>query len=78
MTIDELKGAVLALGADEKKAFILETLPELAKDAMQDPGFLTQLLPVFLGILKDSGMDLQQLLQLASMMSGAPAGGNQG
>lgn len=74
MTIAELKSAVLALETEEKKAFILETLPPLAKDAMQDPSFLMQLFPVFLGIIKESGLDLQQLLQLATLFSGAPKG----
>jgi hypothetical protein len=41
----------------------------MAKEAMQDPSFLMQLFPVFLGIVKDSGLDLQQLLQFAAMMS---------
>ena len=77
MTVEELKSAVLGLAADEKRAFILETLPSLAKDAMQDPSFLTQLLPVFLGIVKESGIDLQQLLQLASLFGATPAGGGQ-
>jgi hypothetical protein len=72
MTAEELKTAVLALDAEEKKAFILETLPPLAKDAMQDPSFLMQLFPVFLGIIKESGLDLQQLLQFATMF-GTPA-----
>lgn len=74
MTVDELKAAVLGLTAEEKKSFILQTLPPLAKDAMQDPSFLSQLLPVFLGIVKESGLDLQQLLQLATLFGGAPAG----
>jgi len=68
MTIEELKSAVLALDAEQKKAFILEALSPLAKDAVKDPNFLMQLFPVFLGILKESGMDLQQLLQFAMMM----------
>ncbi len=70
MTVEELKVAVMALEPEQKKAFILETLPGMAKEAMQDPAFLTQLFPVFLGILKESGMDLQQLLQFATMMGG--------
>lgn len=68
MTTAELKTAVLALSTEEKKAFILETLPQMSKDAMQDPSFLMQLFPVFLGIVKESGLDLQQLLQFAAMM----------
>jgi len=72
MTVEELKSAVLALDAEQKKAFMLETLSPLAKDAVKDPGFLMQLFPVFLGILKESGMDLQQLLQFAMMMGNDP------
>ncbi len=70
MTVAELKSAVMALDLEQKKAFILETLQPLAKDAMADPTFLMQLLPVFLGIVKDSGLDLQQLVQFASMFGG--------
>ncbi|MEJ2700338.1 MAG: hypothetical protein P8Z70_11855 [Desulfuromonadales bacterium] len=73
MTVQELKTAVMALETEEKKAFILETLPLLAQDAMKDPSFLMQLFPVFLGIVKESGLDLQQLLQLATMFGGSPA-----
>ena len=72
MTIEELKEAVLALSPEEKKAFVLETLPQMAKDAMDDPTFLMQLFPIFLGILKEKNIDLQQLMQLATMMGGAP------
>ncbi len=68
MTVEELKNAVLALDDEQKKAFMLETLSPLAKDAVKDPNFLMQLFPLFLGILKESGMDLQQLLQFATMM----------
>jgi hypothetical protein len=71
MTVTELKSAVMALAVEEKQAFILEALPPLAKDAMQDPAFLMQLFPVFLGIVKESGLDLQQLLQFATMMGGS-------
>ena len=71
MTVAELKSAVMALAPEQKKAFILETLPPLAKDAMADPSFLMQLLPVFLGIVKESGLDLQQLLQFAAMFGGS-------
>jgi hypothetical protein len=35
---------------------------------MQDGTFLLQLFPVFMGILKDSGIELSQLLQLAGAM----------
>ncbi len=68
MTVEEIKAALLALSMEEKKAFVLGTLPELSKDLIKEPGFMLQLFPVLLGILKQSGMDLQQLLQLASMM----------
>ena len=68
MTVEELKTAVMALSTEEKKAFILETLPNLAGDVIKEPGFMMQLFPVLLGILKESGMDLQQLLQFATMM----------
>lgn len=74
MTVAELKSAVLALSPEEKKAFILDTLPDLAKAGMQDPGFLMQLFPVFTGMLKESGVDLQQLLQFAAMMGGGSRG----
>ena len=68
MTTEEIKNALLELSTDEKQAFILETLPLLAKEVIKEPGFMMQLFPVMLGILKESGMDLQQLLQFASMM----------
>jgi hypothetical protein len=76
MTVSELKTAVMALPLDEKKSFILEALPGLASDAMADPSFMMELLPVLLGIVKKSGIDIQQLLQFAMMMQGAPAGGD--
>ncbi len=78
MTVEELKAAVLALDPEQKKAFMLETLSPLSKDIIKDPGFLMQLFPVFLGILKESGMDLQQLLQFATMMGngGGPKANN--
>jgi hypothetical protein len=71
MTVEQIKRAVEGLGPEEKKDFILETLPGLARDAMQDSGFLMQLFPVFMGILKDSGIELSQLLQLAAAMQGS-------
>lgn len=70
MSPEAIKTALLGLSKDEKQAFILETLPELAKDVIKEPGFMMQLFPVLLGILKESGMDLQQLLQMAAMMGG--------
>ena len=68
MTQQEITDAVMALSLEEKKAFIIETLPDLAKDAMEDKSFLMQLLPVLLGIVKKSGLDLAQLLPLLSSM----------
>lgn len=68
MTVTEIKAALLRLSKEEKKAFIVETLPDLAREVIHEPGFMMQLFPVLLGILKESGMDLQQLLQLASML----------
>ena len=70
MKVDEIKEGLLALSKEEKQAFILDTLPLLAKEVIQEPGFMMQLFPVMLGILKESGMDLQQLLQFATMMGG--------
>ncbi len=75
MTPEELKEAVLALDSDARKAFLLDALPELAKDAMQDQMFLMQLFPIFLGLLKESGIELAQLVQLASMFAPADAVG---
>jgi hypothetical protein len=68
MTVEQIKQAVSNLSPEEKKAFILETLPDLARDAMQDSSFFLQLFPVFMGILKDSGIEFSQLLQLAGSM----------
>ncbi|OEU69186.1 MAG: hypothetical protein BA864_12345 [Desulfuromonadales bacterium C00003093] len=68
MTTEEIKSALLGLSKEEKQAFILETLPDLTKDVINEPGFMMQLFPVFLGILKESGVDLQQLLQMMTMM----------
>ncbi|WP_020675235.1 hypothetical protein [Geopsychrobacter electrodiphilus] len=70
MTVEEIKNSLLTLSKEEKQAFILETLPILAKEVIKEPGFMMQLFPVMLGILKESGMDLQQLLAFASMMGG--------
>ncbi len=69
MTQQEITEAVMALSLEEKQAFILETLPGLAKDAMQDKSFLMQLLPVFLGIVQESGLDLAQLMPLLGSTS---------
>ncbi len=70
MNVDELKDAVLALEADEKKQLLLQTLPQLSREVMQDREFLMQLLPIFMGLIKDSGIDLGQLAQMAMMMNG--------
>jgi hypothetical protein len=69
MTQQELSDAVMALSLEEKKAFIINTLPGLAKDAMEDQSFLLQLLPVFMGIVQESGLDLAQLMPLLNSMS---------
>ena len=68
MSPDAIKDALLGLSKEEKQAFILDSLPELAKEVIKEPGFMVQLFPVLLGILKESGMDLQQLMQMAAMM----------
>jgi len=68
MSPEAIKEALLGLSKEEKQAFILDTLPDLAKEVIKEPGFMMQLFPVLLGILKESGMDLQQLMQLAAMM----------
>jgi hypothetical protein len=68
MSSEEIRTALLGLSKEEKQAFIINTLPELAKEVIKEPGFMMQLFPVLLGILKESGMDLQQLLQFATMM----------
>jgi hypothetical protein len=73
MTQQEITDAVMALSLEEKQAFILETLPGLAKEAMEDKTFLMQLLPVFLGIVQESGLDLAQLMPLLGSM---PMAGN--
>lgn len=70
MSTQELQEAVMALSTEEKQQFILTALPKLAKEAMQDPSFMMQLLPVFLGIVKESGLDIQQLLQFAALHGG--------
>jgi hypothetical protein len=69
MTATEIKEALMALSIEERKSFVLDALPELSKDLIQEPGFMLALFPVLLGILKESGMELQQLLQLATMMN---------
>ena len=58
MSPDAIKEALLGLSKEEKQAFIIDTLPDLAKEVVNEPGFMMQLFPVLLGILKESGMDL--------------------
>ena len=70
MNYQEIKTEVLALSDAEKKQLILETFPDLSRDAIKDPGFIMQLFPMFLGVLRESGMDLQQLVKLAGMLGG--------
>ena len=76
MSVQELQDAVMALSTEEKQQFILNALPGLAKEAMQDSTFMMRLLPVFLGIVKESGLDIQQLLQFAALQSNAMGGQN--
>jgi len=71
MSLEELQSAIMALSTEEKQTFILNTLPDLASEAMQDPTFMMKLLPIFLGIVKQSGLDIQQLLQFAALHSAA-------
>lgn len=70
MSLEEIKTALFGLSEEEKKAFIIDTLPVLTKEVMQDPAFMMQLFPVMLGILKESGLELQQLVQMAAMFGG--------
>ena len=72
MSPEELKSALMGLSREEKKTFILDALPELTDEMLQEPGFMMELFPVLLGILKQSGMDLQQLAQMAVLFSDAP------
>ncbi|NIQ93453.1 MAG: hypothetical protein GWN87_04045 [Desulfuromonadales bacterium] len=76
MTVSELKDALTALSPEERKQFILETFPDIAREAMDDPSFAMQLFPLFLSILKEKGIDPQQLVQLAGMMGGSSTNGN--
>ncbi len=71
MSIEELQTAIMALSTEEKQKFILTTLPDLTSEALQDPTFMMKLLPVFLGIVKQSGLDIQQLLQFAALHGGS-------
>jgi len=71
MNVEELKTEVLALGPEDRKAFIINTLPELSRDLVKDSAFMMQLFPVIMGIVRESGMDIQQLVQLAAMLGGS-------
>jgi len=71
MTPEKLKEALLAFDSDARKAFLLDVLPEIAQEAMQDQLFLMQLFPIFLGLLKQSGIELEQLVQWTSLFSSA-------
>lgn len=75
MTLNELKDALMALSPEDRKSFILETFPDVTREAMSDPSFAMQLFPLFLGILKEKGLDLQQLVQLASLFGGTDSSG---
>jgi hypothetical protein len=77
MTLEELKAAVKALDPETRKAFLLEALPELAGEAMQDRMFLLQLFPVLLNLLQENGIDLQQLLQLAGLFGSSAVSGTE-
>ncbi|HKL49145.1 MAG TPA: hypothetical protein VJ882_05770 [Desulfuromonadales bacterium] len=67
MTVSEMEDALKALSPEERKNFILQTFPDIAREAMEDPTFAMQLFPLFLGILKEKGIDPQQLVQMAGM-----------
>ena len=67
MSVEELKAAIAALSPEERKTLILETLPDMTREAMDDPAFAMQLFPAFIGVLKEKGLDLQQLMQMAAM-----------
>ena len=74
MTVPEIKKAVLELSREEKQQFILETLPALSEEVMQDRSFMMQLVPVMMDMVQKSGVDMNQLLQMAAMMSGSRSG----
>ncbi|MBN2645796.1 MAG: hypothetical protein JXR59_10030 [Desulfuromonadaceae bacterium] len=74
MTVEELQSAIMALSTEEKQQFILSTLPDLAREAMEDSSFMLKLLPIFLGIVQDGGLNLQQLMQFAALHGGALGG----
>jgi len=70
MNVEELKHEIMQLSTTEKQEFILTALPDLADEALQDSGFMLRLLPVMLEIVKQSGIDMQQLMQFAAMQQG--------
>lgn len=50
-SVEQIKEAVQQLPLEEKKRFLLDALPELGREAMDDQGFLLQLLPAMLKLL---------------------------
>ena len=71
MSIEEMKSQVLALSEDEQKEFVLSLLPAVAPIIATDQAFLMRLFPVMMTLVKESGLDLQQLVQMAAMFSSA-------
>lgn len=71
MSVNELQSQVLALTEDEQKEFILNLLPEIAPTLGSDQAFLMRLFPVMMALVKESGIDIQQLVQMAAMFSSA-------
>lgn len=75
MTPENLSSALRNLDSDSRKALLLEIMPELVREAIQDQTFLLQLFPVFFELLQQSGLDPQQLLRMAGLFSMSnPAG----
>jgi len=72
MTVSELKAAVIDLDPASQQEFILALLPELGPTLVKNPGFLPKLLPVLLTLVRQSGVDLAQLLQLANLYAAPP------
>ena len=69
MDFDQTREALQGLTPVERKQLLLELFPDVAREALQDPAFLMQLLPLFLKTLNDHGLDLQQLTRLAGLFS---------
>ncbi len=78
MTSAELAVALQNLDSDSRKALLLEILPDLAREALQDQAFLLRLFPVFLELLQQSGLDPQHLLQMAGLISTSDSAGLRG